>query len=220
MKNKLYVLCVAFQLIVLYGPAAYCQDTESLQSDAASLEQKYQKALGLYKQNKADAALVILDKLRRTDPNDARYLNDYIAIASWSGRHDLAIAAKGLNQNVAPAYVLGALAASQRQSKAYDASLSTYDLIVRRFPERVDAQVARVNTLIDAQRFKDAETQLSALQEKYPNRMDVMECALRLSDSTKQPINTLLEAEKILKINPSNSFALHPGINGSPFQVY
>jgi biofilm PGA synthesis protein PgaA len=35
-----------------------------------------------------------------------------------------------------------------------------------------------------------------------------MECALRLSDSVKQPINTLLEAEKILKINPGNSFAL------------
>lgn len=208
MKNKVYVVCMAFQFIALYEPMAYCQDMELLQIDVADLEQKYQKALRLYKQNKVDAALAILDQLHRANPNDARFLYDYMAIASWSGQHDLVIAAKGLNRDVAPAYALEALAASQRQIKNYEASLNTYDLIVKRFPERAEAQVARINTLIDAQRFKDAEAQLSALRKKYPGRMDVMECSLRLSDSAKQPIDTLLEAEKILKINPGNSFAL------------
>jgi hypothetical protein len=104
----------AFSVYCLYMPAAYCQDMESKQSNAAVLEQKYQEALLLYKQNKADAALLILDKLHRAHPEEARYLYDYMAIASWSGRHDLAIAARGLNLNVAPAYVLEALAASQR----------------------------------------------------------------------------------------------------------
>lgn len=208
MKKKVYAVFMAFHLIALYVPAAYCQDRESMQNDVAGLEQKYQKALKLSKQNKVDAALAILDELHRTDPNDVRYLYDYVAIASWNGRHELAVAARGLNPDIAPAYVLEALAASQRQIKNYEASLITYDLIVKRFPERVEAQVARVNTLIDAKRFKEAEVQLSALQEKYPGNMDVKECALRLSDSVKQPINTLQEAEKILKTDPGNSFAL------------
>jgi biofilm PGA synthesis protein PgaA len=208
LKKKVCAVFMAFHLIALYEPAAYCQDKESMQNDIAGMEQKYQKALKLSKQNKADEALDILDELHRTDPNDVRYLYDYVAIASWNGRHDLVIAAKGLDPNVAPAYVLEALAASQRQTKNYEASLNTYDLVIRRFPERVEAQVAKVNTLIDAKRFKEAEIQLAVLQKKYPGNMDVMECVLRLSDSVKPPIYTLREAEKILAIDPRNNFAL------------
>ncbi len=208
MKNKVYVVLMAFQVFALYEPASYCQDMELSKIDVADSEQKYQKALGLYKQNKPNAALTILDKLHRANPNDARYLYDYVAIASWSGRHDLAVAAKGLNLDVAPAYVLEALAASQREVKAYEASLSTYDLIVRRFPERAEPQVAIANTLIDAQRYSEAETQLSILRGKYPDRMDVKEAALRLSDSGGRPIDTVSEAEKILQINPNNTYAL------------
>jgi biofilm PGA synthesis protein PgaA len=199
---------MVFHLIALYKPVAYCQDRELLQSDVAGLEQKYQKALKLYKQNNVDTALEMLDELHRTDPDDVRYLYDFVAIASWNGRHDLVIAAKGLDLNVAPAYVLEALGASQRHIKNYEASLNTYDLVIKRFPERVGARIAMVNTLIDAKRFKDAEIKLAALQRKYPGNIDVMECALRLSDSVKQPIDTLREAEKILVNDPGNKFAL------------
>jgi biofilm PGA synthesis protein PgaA len=208
LKKKVYVVCMVFHLIALYKPVAYCQDRELLQSDVAGLEQKYQKALKLYKQNNVDTALEMLDELHRTDPDDVRYLYDFVAIASWNGRHDLVIAAKGLDLNVAPAYVLEALAASQRHVKNYEASLNTYDLVIKRFPERVGARIAMVNTLIDAKRFKDAEIKLAALQRKYPGNIDVMECALRLSDSVKQPIDTLREAEKILVNDPGNKFAL------------
>jgi len=197
-----------FQMIALYPPAAIGQGTKSSRHDAAVMEQEYRHALKLYKQGKPEAALIILDRLHHAHPEDGRFLYDYVAIASASGKHDLAIAAQELNLNIAPAYVLEALASSQRQVKNYEASLAIYDLAVKRFPERVDTQIARVNTLIDAQRFQQAESGVSALQKKYPGRIDVMECALRLSDHIKQPIDTLRVAEKILKADPGNRFAL------------
>lgn len=208
MEKKGYVAGMIFQFIALSMPAAYCQDMEPKQSNAAALEQKHQEALLLYRQNKADAALLILDELHRAHPEEAGYLYDYMSIASWSGRHDLAIAAVGLNPDIAPAYVLEALAASQRHAKQYDASLITYDLVVKRFPGKVEAQVGMAHTQIDARRYREAEIQLSVLQKQHPGRMDVMECALRLSDSVKRPIHTLVDAERILEINPGNAFAL------------
>ena len=208
MKQKVYVVRMFILCLALYMPAVYGQNMDLLLGNMADQERKYQNALRLYKQNKAEDALLLLDQLHRAHPEQARYLYDYLAIASWSGRHDLVLAAKGLNMDAAPAYVLEALAASQRQSKVYEASISTYDLTIRRFPERVGTRVARANTLIDAQRYQEAEVQLAVLRKNFPSRMDVMESALRLSDNAKQPVNTLSEAENILKIDPGNAFAL------------
>ncbi len=208
MKKKIYVACMVFHCLALNMQAANCQETKLKHGSEAESKQKYQEALRLYKQNKADDALLILDKLCREFPHENRYLYDYVAIASGSGRHDLATATAGVDLDVAPAYVLEALAASQRQLKAYESSLIAYDLVARRFPERIEAQVARAHTLIDAQRYKEAEDQLQVLRKKYPDRLDVMECSLRLSDSMKPPVNTLREAQNILKIRPGNSFAL------------
>ena len=208
MKKKVCIVCLVVHFFALNMPAAYCQETKPLHGNEADSKQKYQEALWLYKHNKADDALLILDKLRRAYPRENRYLYDYVAIASGSGRHDLATSTEGLDLNIAPAYVLEALAASQRQLKAYESSLATYDLVARRFPERTETQVARVHTLIDALRYKEAEDQLLVLRKKHPDRLDVMECSLRLSDSMKPPVNTLREAEYILKIRPGNTFAL------------
>ena len=208
MKIKIYILCVFFQILALQVSVAYCQDAELSGNGATDSEHQYQRALALYKQNNADDALAILEDLHRTHPEIERYLYDYVAIASWSGRHDLVNATQGLNLDVAPAYVLEAIGSSQRQLENYDASINAYDLVAKRFPERVDAQLDRINTLIDAQRYEAAEAHLLVLRKKYPKRRNVMEIALRLSDDAKTPINTLSEAEKILKIYPDSLFAL------------
>ena len=208
MKIKIYILCLFFQILALQVSSAFCLAAELSGNGAPDSEQQYQHALALNRQNKADEALVILDNLRHTHPEIKHYLYDYIAVASWSGHHDLVIAVQGWDLNVAPAYVLEAVGSSQRQLENYDAAIDVYDLVIKRFPERVDAQLARVNTLIDAQRYEVAEADLLALRKKYPDRRGVMEVALRLSDDAKAPINTLSEAEKILSVDPDNIFAL------------
>jgi len=187
---------------------AYGQAADSIQGYPASDEQKYQQALSLYKQNKPDESLSILENLYHTRPEVSRYLYDFVAIASWSDKHELAVSEAPINLEIAPAYVLEAIAFSQRQLKSYDASIKTYDFVVQRFPERTDAQLARVNAQIDAQRYQAAEVGLTSLQKKFPRRVDVMESVIRWSDGARSPINTLTETQKLLVIDPGNYFAL------------
>ena len=103
MKQKVYVVRMFILCLALYMPAVYGQNMDLLLGNMADQERKYQNALRLYKQNKAEDALLLLDQLHRAHPEQARYLYDYLAIASWSGRHDLVLAAKGLDLDAAPA---------------------------------------------------------------------------------------------------------------------
>ncbi|GEM_PF-2560317 len=206
--KKLRIFCLLAQIVTLNMFATYCQAADSIRGNPAYAEQQYQQALSLYKQDKADESLSILDDLYRNRPEVIRYLYDYVAIASWSGKHELAVSAGSLNLEIAPAYVLEAVASSQRQLENYDASIKAYDFVVQRFPERTDAQLARINTLIDAQRYQEAEAGLSRLRKQFPQRVDVMESVIRWSDGAMPPINTLTETDRLLAIDSDNTFAL------------
>jgi len=203
MKN-VRILCLLAQIAVLQVLSPSIEAAESV----AYAEQQYQQALSLYKQNKPDESLSILEDLYRSRPEVNRYLYDYVAISSWSGKHERAVSVESLNLKIAPAYVLEAVASSQRQLNNYEASIQAYDLVVQRFPGRTDAQLARANTLIDAQRYQEAEAGLTKLRNQFPRRVDVMESVIRWSDGGKSPINTLTETEKLLEIDPGNSFAM------------
>lgn len=216
--KRLFVVWMAVQVGALHMQDAYCQDArpvpktgaKAAQRKAAATEARYQEALRLHRQGKTDAALKTLDELRRANPKDPRFLYDSMSIASGAGKHDfvLEVAAKKLNQQIAPAYVLEALAASQRQKKLYDAALATYDLVLARFPGRLEARTGRVGTLLDARRYKDAEAELAPLSEKYPVRPDVLECEIRLGEALNQPMKILSGTAELLKQEPENRFAL------------
>lgn len=175
----------------------------------AELKARYEQALKLYRQNEAEAALSILADLHRRAPKELYYLYDYLAIASWNGNHELAITlSRELNPKIAPAYVYETLAQSYRQQKNYDMALASYDLVIKRYPKRVESLVGRIHILIDTQRLKEAEAELLPLRTSFPARKEVWEASVRLSDAQAQPLTMLAEAERILKTDPGNKFAL------------
>ncbi|HET7833219.1 MAG TPA: poly-beta-1,6 N-acetyl-D-glucosamine export porin PgaA [Gallionella sp.] len=216
--KKIFLVWMVVQVGAVQVQAAYGADAKqasrkgakAVQRKAAALDARYQEALRLHRQNKTDQALAILDELRRAQSNDPRYLYDYLAIASNAGKHDLVleVAAKELDQQVAPAYVLEALATSQREKKQYDAALTTYNTVLKRFPGRVESQAGRVGVLLDAQRYKEAEAELALLSDANPMRPEVLECEIRLGDVLKQPMRILSATAELLKQQPENRFAL------------
>ncbi|MBU0620227.1 MAG: poly-beta-1,6 N-acetyl-D-glucosamine export porin PgaA [Gammaproteobacteria bacterium] len=170
---------------------------------------QYANALKEYHDQKPDRAISLLRDLHQRDPEDERYLYDYLAIASWSGQHDLAA---GLSSEVdrkkAPAYVLEAIASSHRQLGQYDTALATYAAEIRRFPDRIDPRLGRVEVLIDMQRLKEAESELSPLLKSHPNQQNVRMTSVRLHDGQNQPLQMLADAQQILRSNPESAFAL------------
>ncbi len=210
MKSAWKTAIACSLVLALFGTqAAYGKTAALSKTQRAELKVRYEKALKLYRQNEADAALSILADLHRRAPQELYYLYDYLAIASWSGKHELAIAlSKELNPKIAPAYVYETLAQTYRQQKNHDMALATYALVIKRYPKRVESLAGRINILIDAQRLAEAETELRPLLAKYPGRPELREASVRLSDAQTEPLKMLEEAERILKANPDNTFAL------------
>ena len=170
---------------------------------------QYANALKNFHEERADEALALLQELHRRYPDDERYLYDYLAIASWSGHRDLAVElSREINLKKAPAYVLEAIASSQRQLGQHELALATYDTGIKRYPARLDPRLGRIEVLIDMQRLKEAESELTPLLKTYPDRQNVRMASVRLHDGQNQTLQTLAEAERILQTNPDSTFAL------------
>jgi biofilm PGA synthesis protein PgaA len=203
----LLIAYLTLHSMTLAGQAALAQPAVSSPTNAAALEQRYKEALDLYHKNNPDAALSTLKELRRSNPRDVRYLYDYIAIASWSGNHESALAAsKDASLDAAPAYVIEAIASSQRQRAMYSDALATYDKAIRRFPDRIDPRIGKLNVLLDSKRYDEAASDLFHLQRAHADRDDLQRIALRLNDAPNQAINVLALSQKILAENPRSTF--------------
>lgn len=202
-KNKSRILVhVAVQLLALGSTCVFAQVSADVDPNV-----RHEEALTLYRQHNSASALSILAGLYYKYPGDSPILYDYLAIASWSGNHNLALdLAKKIDLEVAPAYVLEAIAASHRQQKSLDSAITAYDVSIRRFPERVEPRLGRINVLIDMQRYLDAESALSPLQDKYSNRADVLDTAFRMVNH--DPLRSLLKVQKSLKNDPANASLL------------
>ena len=209
MNIKKYILFLFFQTLALQVSSAFCQASELSRNDVTASEQQYQQALVLNRQNKADEALVILENLLDAHSEIDHYLYDYVAIASWSGKHDLALAKSGqIDLNSAPAYVLETIASSQQLKGLLAQSLETYTIAVRRFPDRIDSRIGRVQVLIAQQKFRTAVVELLALQKDYPGQVELWDVAEQLEVSPNQSVNVLSLSQHVLKKYPQNRFAL------------
>jgi len=190
-------------------PMAYGQVVAAAVQQESDLNVRYKKALERFRSGDAQSALTELRNLRDFRPQQPRYLYDYLAVASASGNHGLAVTlAQDINRETAPAYVLEALALSFREQRNFKASLAVSDVAIRRFPERFEPHARRIDALLDIKQVKQAEAELATLRSQHPDRKEVLELGARLSDAQNQPVQVLTEVGKILKDNPKHSFAL------------
>lgn len=121
---------------------------------ASATDNAYQQAITNARAGRFDAALPMLERLVRQSPNNPVYRYDWIAVLSWSNRHDDALAAsKALNFTAqVPDYVVSAIGKSALNGGQPQRSEAAYRCLLARHAQDADAAQGLVMAL-QAQQF-------------------------------------------------------------------
>ena len=154
-------------------------------------------------------ALRSLQLLADKHPKPNRYFYDYIATLSWAGEHQTLLSISSeISLNLAPEYVLKALAIAYRQQRQPIKSEQVYRTIIRRFPGVINAKAGLALVLIDQGEFPAAEKLLFAAKKQHPDNLELLKALVYFHEAQQQFIPALSYYQKILAINPTDSVSL------------
>ncbi len=158
-------------------------------------------------------ALRSLKLLADKHPKPNRYFYDYIATLGWAGEHQRLVShALEIPLNLAPKYVLKALAIAHRQQQQPIKSAQVYSAIIRRFPSNIDAKTGLALVFIDQGKFAAAETLLFTIRKQHPDNVELLKALVYFHEAQQQLIPALAIYQKILAIKPSDTSSLRKKI--------
>jgi biofilm PGA synthesis protein PgaA len=166
----------------------------------------YQQALSSADAGHYKKALDLLRPLANKYPKPNRYFYDFLSVLAWAGEYQqITQYEKDINIQQAPRYVLNNLAVAFRQQKLFDKSQKMYQVMSKRFPEFLDAQIGLTLVLIDQNKIKQAQEKLLPLYQKYPKNIDVLNAVAYFYESKKAPLQALSVYEQILALKPTDT---------------
>lgn len=166
----------------------------------------HQQALSAADGGHYKKALDLLQPLVNKYPKPNRYFYDYLSVLSWAGDYSqITQYEKDINVQQAPRYVLNNLAFAFRQQKLFDKSQKIYQVMAKRFPQFLDAQIGLALVLIDQNKIKQAEEKLFPLYQKHPKNIDVLNAVAYLYESKKASLLALSVYEQILILKPTDT---------------
>jgi biofilm PGA synthesis protein PgaA len=193
--------------------ALYCSAPAALADDcpAGKLGVKsaaYLAGLAAFAAGKVEESYVQLRGAYSKCPGNIPYRNDYIVAAALSGhaREALDMAAP-LRAASLPPYVLEALGLAARDNHQPELALRYYDTILAARAD-VGAQVGRDLALIDLGDALAARTELLALQQRDPHRVDVLEALGLADEALGDDFGALAATEALLELEPRHAAGL------------
>ncbi len=183
--------------------AGACNQEERRAADA-----DYRQGVAQYRGGRADDAYALLLSALDRCPEDSAYRNDFLVAAVASGHPDMALRRGApLDPAALPVYVLEALARAARDLHQPDLAIRYYDQILGAADD-VGAKVGRNLALIDQGLGLQAQRELLALNEQYPNRVDILEALGLADEALGETVPALAAAEQALRVDPQYEGAL------------
>ncbi|HMD73670.1 MAG TPA: poly-beta-1,6 N-acetyl-D-glucosamine export porin PgaA [Steroidobacteraceae bacterium] len=200
------VSLVAFTAIFWHSLPAAAADCGSDERRAA--DSNYRQGIAEYRGGRPDAAYPLLLAALKSCPEDRSYRNDLIVAAVAAGHPDTALGiGTPLDPIGLPTYVLEALARAARDLHEAQLAIRYYDVILGK-GENIGARVGRNLALIDAGEAAQAQRELLALNERYPNRTDILEAQGLADEALGEVIAALAAAEQALRVDAHYEGAL------------
>lgn len=161
---------VAVLLLLLAG--GHCLAQAGI--GAVAREAEYDALIRSAREVGAQAALPRLDQLLALEPWNRRYLDDYVTILHWAGRHAEAVRwwpVMRAGPRPGAAYALKALARSARETGFNDIALAAYLEVVRHDAGDLDAHVGVVLAYRDGGRLGAAHDHAHAHLPRVAGRL-------------------------------------------------
>jgi len=207
------VLLVAFTAILGHAVAAAAAGCRNDERGAA--DEHYRQGLAEYRGGRPDAAYPLLLAALTSCPDDPSYRNDFIVAAVGAGHPDMALGiGTPLDSTALPTYVLEALARAARDLHREQVAIRYYDVILAK-GENVGASVGRNLALIDAGAAAQAQHELLALTDRYPNRIDILEALGLADEALGEVIPALAAAEQALNLAEPDRLILPFAMTGA-----
>lgn len=193
------IALAAMWLLAGAGHAAATEATETA----------YRVAIEDARSGRGEAALATLKQLVEVFPPRQDVLGDYAVVLGWVEKHEEALALLDrIDRSNAPSHVLEGLATSARRLQRYDLAESLYRESMARFPDRVEAQVGLVRTLVDAGRLDQAAAIVKDLRMRFPARDDVLEAYADVAAARRDYFGALAAYQAALVLKPTDRKAL------------
>jgi biofilm PGA synthesis protein PgaA len=200
------VLPVALAAVLGHAGPAAAADCGHDERGAADSD--YRLGLAEYRAGRPDAAYALLLSAFNHCPDNVGYRNDFVLAAVAAGHPDTALGIGApLDSKGLPTYVLEALARAARDLHQAQVAIRYYDVILAK-GENVGASVGRNLALIDEGAAAQAQHELLALDERYPNRIDILEALGLADEALGEEIPALAAAERALRLDPHYEGAL------------
>jgi biofilm PGA synthesis protein PgaA len=198
-------LLIASMALLAHAAAA---DGDCNPEERRAADSDYRQGLAQYRSGRADDAYPLLLAALDRCPDDATYRNDFMVAAVASGHPDMALGLGApLDPATLPVYVLEALARAARDLHQPAVAIRYYDQVLGATDD-VGAKVGRNLALIDQGFGLQAQRELLALNQRYPNRVDVLEALGLADEALGEPVPALAAAEQALRVDAQYEGAL------------
>jgi biofilm PGA synthesis protein PgaA len=206
--SALNLACVSFTACALCCSATAATAEGCVAGESAAKSAAYLAGLAAFAAGRVEESYVQLKGASLACPGNIPYRNDYIVAAAASGHAPEALdIAAGLRAESLPTYVLEALGAAARENRQPDLALHYYDTILMARAD-VGAQVGRNLALIDLGDARAARTNLLALQQRDPHRVDILEALGLADEALGDDIGALAAVDILLEVDPRHAAGL------------
>lgn len=194
LQSSLRILCVAG----LLGGASPIHAAD--QGEAAYLD-----ALELARKGQPAQALPELQNLVSQNPDNRRYLYDYLTVLGWAEMDAEVIALlPQIDLEAAPLYVLETVGKSARNVRRYDLAVQAYRTALRRDPASSGSAVGLAFALADSGQPDAALDVVTGAAAQAPQRIDVLEARAYVLGVKKDYFQQLAVYQRILQIYPNH----------------
>lgn len=196
-------------LAMLSATGSAYPDVPDYRGAAATTNALYHTAIDDARAGRTPSALATLKILAEHNPERQDMLGDYAVVLVWDEQHEAALALLDrIDRSHAPPHVLEGLATAARRLQRYDLAESLYRQSMARYPERAEAPVGLVRTLIDSGQLDKAAALIKDLRKKFPARDDVLEAYADVATARRDYFSALVTYQAALAANPTDRKAL------------
>lgn len=176
-----------------------------LTTDVGPADELHAEALAALKTGRPLAAVSRLWLLARKYPQTHRYRYDYVAVLEQADFYREALEEGWrLDWNIAPAYVLEALARSARSLGKASLASSLFERVATRYPERSSAWSALVFSLVEEGAHLSARLKAEEGLRRHPGDSSLWEALAYVERTQSRYAEALYAYRKALEAHPGN----------------